>query len=108
MPKTEAAKPRAAAARTVKVSRQTKRWIDAASDDGESVDATLKRLLGLTRRGGNGHPRPPAPAPSADAGTATTIKVSERLMEHIVGKAAWKESIDHTLRRLLGIPADEK
>jgi hypothetical protein len=36
----------------------------------------------------------------------TTVKVSRFLREYITAKAQWNESIDHTLRRLLGLPQD--
>lgn len=34
----------------------------------------------------------------------TTVKISSFLREYIVGKADWNESIDHALRRFLGLP----
>lgn len=37
----------------------------------------------------------------------TTVKVSRFLREYITAKAQWNESIDHTLRRLLGLPQEE-
>lgn len=34
----------------------------------------------------------------------TTVKFSRELREYVTLKAAWNESIDSTLRRLLGFP----
>jgi hypothetical protein len=36
----------------------------------------------------------------------TTVKISRFLREYITAKAQWNESIDHTVRRLLGLPQD--
>lgn len=39
--------------------------------------------------------------------STTTVKISRFLREYITAKAQWNESIDHTVRRLLGLPQDD-
>jgi hypothetical protein len=39
--------------------------------------------------------------------STTTVKVSRFLREYITAKAQWNESIDHTIRRLLGLPQED-
>lgn len=38
----------------------------------------------------------------------TTVKFSRFVREYVTLKAAWNESIDSTLRRLLGLPPQEE
>jgi len=38
----------------------------------------------------------------------TTVKLSRFLREYVVAKAEWNESIDHALRRLLGLPNGDR
>jgi hypothetical protein len=82
---------------TIKISRKVMRHIDAAASVDESVDETLRRLLGLS----DGTEKPGGVPPPN-----TTIKVS-KVMNHIQQKAKPKESRDETLSRLLGIAQDD-
>lgn len=84
---------------TIKVSRRVMKYIEANSNQDESVDETLRRLLKLAT---NGHPKPQGPLPMT-----TTIKVSNTVMGHIRDKAKAKESRDMTLGRLLGIEPED-
>jgi hypothetical protein len=80
---------------TVKVSRRIVRFVQSKAWDGESMDSTLKRLLGL---GTNGEGPPKKPT------GATIIKISRPVMEKILKEAKEDESRDETLARLLGLP----
>lgn len=82
---------------TIKVSRRVMRHIDTNSSQDESVDETLRRLLGLA----SGETRPPEVPPPT-----TTIKVSDIVMKHIKVHCKGKESRDQTLSRLLKIDQD--
>jgi len=73
------------------------RHIDANASPDESVDETLRRLLGL-----GGAESKPAEVPPP----TTTIKVSDIVMKHIKIEAKRKESRDQTLSRLLKIDQD--
>ena len=83
---------------TIKISRKVMRHIDGASTPDESVDETLRRLLGLS----DGTEKPEGVPPPT-----TTIKVSKAVMKHIQTKSRPKESRDETLSRLLGIAQDD-
>ena len=82
---------------TIKVSRRVMRHIDTNASPDESVDETLRRLLGL----GSGESKPAEVPPPT-----TTIKVSDVVMKHIKTEAKRKESRDQTLSRLLRIDPD--
>lgn len=84
---------------TIKVSRRVMRHIEQNSDEEESVDSALRRLLGL---GGNGSRRP-----RRGFSAMKTIKVSRDVMDHILRRAKPRESRDQTLGRLLGVPGDD-
>jgi len=73
------------------------RHIDTNSSQDESVDETLRRLLGLA----SGETRPAEVPPPT-----TTIKVSDIVMKHIKVHCKGKESRDQTLSRLLKIDQD--
>jgi hypothetical protein len=45
---------------------------------------------------------------AGDAPPTTTVKLSRFVREYITAKAEWNESIDSTLRRLLGLPAEDR
>lgn len=91
--------PEARPTTTIKVSRRVMKYIEANSQEDESIDETLRRLLKLAT---NGHPKPQGPLPMT-----TTIKVSKTVMSHIRKSAKVKESRDMTLGRLLGVEVED-
>lgn len=91
--------PRKTSPTTLQVSRRLIVHIRDSSEDAESIDDTLRRLLSLgpnpSRK--NGKPIP----------LASTIKISQDVMSEIVKKSKEGESRDATLSRLLGVlPSD--
>lgn len=87
---------------TVKISRVVRDYITKSSSLNEPIDRTLRRLLGLKVQPGVFAQRSPRETPKTPTST-TTIKVTAEVREFITSKANWNESIDQTLRRLLGL-----
>lgn len=81
------------------VSRRVIVHIQKASEDSESMDDTIRRLLDLSKNPNrkNGKPTP----------IASTIKISQDVMSEIVKKAKAGESRDATLSRLLGVEQND-
>lgn len=89
------ASSKASSATTVKISRPVEVYIQKHAEIGESVDYTLRRLLGMKVR-----------PMVKKANTETTIvKISRGVMDHIERKSRIGESRDLTLRRLLRFPS---
>jgi len=90
---------------TIKISRATREHIQRSTEVVEPIDRTLRRLLGL--RVPKGHFEPKADgADMKRPALQTTVRISSELHAWITKRAKWNESIDTTLRRLLGIRAD--
>jgi hypothetical protein len=104
MPKKPASAAVARPVRTVKISRELRLHIMEKSRENEAIDATLRRLFGLrAENGGNGAisgGRRPSAGPLPKT---TTVKISVWLSEWLAKKAHWNESIDHVIKRLLGL-----
>lgn len=102
---------------TVKLSRFLREYVILSAEWNESIDHVLRRLLGLS----NGE-KPVLRAPELDRKTVkeaekaasmkgvtptVTVKISRFLREHVLAKARRTESIDATLKRLLGLPLEK-
>jgi negative regulator of replication initiation len=85
-----------APATTVKISRQVEVYIQKHAESGESVDYTLRRLLGMRVR----------PVVKKATSDTTIVKISRGVMDHIERKSRIGESRDITLRRLLKFPSN--
>lgn len=46
--------------------------------------------------------------PTKEFAEITTVKLSRAVREHIARKARWDESVDDTLRRLIGLKPKEE
>lgn len=79
---------------TIKVSRRIIRHIETRAQGSESVDTTLRRLLGLKVDRDETPKEPPS---------MTIIKISRPVMDKILKEAVEGESRDETLGRLLGL-----
>jgi ribosomal protein S21 len=90
---------------TVKISRTIRDYITERTIQDESIDRTLRRLLKLTIPVGTFSQRSPRETCDKPPET-TTIKVTKEVRDYIVGEAHWNESIDQTLRRLLGFKSN--
>lgn len=91
---------------TIKISRVTREHIQRSTDLSEPIDRTLRRLLGLRVQKGNFAPKEEPKEDGKRPALLTTVRISSELHGFITGKARWNESIDSTLRRLLGIRVD--
>jgi hypothetical protein len=95
---------------TIKISREVREKISAHFDF--SIDRTLRRLLRFKPPRGKPQGRPPFQRSEEPDGKRpalmTTARITAELHGHITKKARWNESIDTTLRRLLGIKTEEK
>ena len=87
---------------TVKISRIVRDYITKSTIVDEPIDRTLRRLLKLPIPAGVFPQRAPREMCGKPPET-TTIKVTEEVREFVTGLAHWNESIDQTLRRLLGL-----
>lgn len=87
---------------TVKISRVVRDYITKSTTLNEPIDRTLRRLLKLKVQSGVFPQRTPRETPKTPPNT-TTIKVTEEVREFVTSRAHWNESIDQTLRRLLGL-----
>jgi len=103
---------------TVKLSRFLREYVVAKAEWNESIDHALRRLLGLPN-GDRPAEKIEEPdrkvvkeamlaAQAAGAPPTVTVKVSRFLREYVSAKGLKTESIDITLRRLLGLPVEEK
>lgn len=90
---------------TVKISRIVRDYITKSTIVDEPIDRTLRRLLKLNIPAGVFPQRAPRKMFGKPPGT-TTIKVTEEVRAFITGQAHWNESIDQTLRRLLGLKGE--
>jgi hypothetical protein len=82
---------------TLKVSRRILDHIESQAFPDESVDETLRRLLGMTK----GDPRPREKSPTS------IIKVSREVLRYIIRASKDGELRNQTLCRLLGLPDDD-
>jgi hypothetical protein len=100
---------------TVKLSRFLREYLVLSAEWNESIDHVLRRLLGLPPEDGESAPKAAeidrkivkeAEKASAQAGITptVTVKISRFLRDHVFSKARKTESIDFTLKRLLGLP----
>lgn len=85
---------KASSSTTVKISRRVEVHIQRKAEPGESVDHTLRRLLGMKVR----------PVVKKANSDTTIVKISRSVMAHIERRSRIGESRDLTLRRLLGFP----
>lgn len=90
---------------TVKISRIVRDYITKSTILDEPIDRTLRRLLKLKIPAGVFPARAPREMVDEPPDT-TTIKVTEEVRAFITGQAHWNESIDQTLRRLLGLKCE--
>lgn len=104
---------------TVKLSRFLREYVTLSAEWNESIDHVLRRLLGLScdHEKTVGKAAEPdrkimkeAEKAAAQAGVTptVTVKISRFLREQVFAKAKKTESIDFTLRRLLGLPIEDK
>ena len=80
---------------TIKVSHRVAWYIHVKAVGNESVDTTLRRLLGMI---------PEEEPPVKKVASLTTLKVSRVVMDRIAKEAKKDESRDETLARLIGLP----
>ena len=90
---------------TVKISRLVRDFITKSTTEDEPIDRTLRRLLKMKIPPGIFPQRTPRES-SKNPPETTTIKVTVEVRDYITSKAHWNESIDQTLRRLLGLKPD--
>ena len=93
---------------TIKISRDVREKIAAHFDF--SINRTLRRLVGFKAPRGKPERRT-AREPGENGkrpALMTTARITVGLHDFITKKARWNESIDSTLRRLLGIKAQEQ
>jgi hypothetical protein len=90
---------------TVKFSRTLRDYITERTIQDESIDRTLRRLLKLNIPVGTFPQRSPRKTCGKPPAT-TTSRVTKEVRDYIVGEAHWNESIDQTLRRLLGFKSN--
>jgi hypothetical protein len=108
---------------TVKITRFLREYVVILAQWNESIDHAFRRLLGLpledkakVKINGNPKTEPDEDAVKKALETAArpgmdqtiTVKVSRFLREYVLAKAKKTESIDYTLRRLMGLPQEEK
>ncbi len=91
--------------KTAMVSQELRDWISAQAKKGETVDATLRRLLEVPENAPGSPPRDPEILKISE--DPTSIRLREDLKAWVERKSFYNESFEHVLRRLLGVGKKE-